>query len=152
MSLQIKKYVLGFAFHRDCVALIFKTKGPPYVIGTWNGIGGKIEAQDDSVVEAMAREFCEETGLFIGYDMWHHFATQRGISDDGNSYELHSFVAHLPNDQDFSAIHNTEGDGETVAWMDYSDDGFDALITPNLKWLIPLALDNTTSFLDIVEL
>jgi 8-oxo-dGTP pyrophosphatase MutT (NUDIX family) len=155
MTLQTKRYVLGFAFHRGNVALIFKTKGPSYVIGTWNGIGGKVEFTDLSIEDAMSREFFEETGMIVPSSHWHHFSTQRGVSDDVTNYYLHSLVTHLPDDQDFSEIKNTEGDGEIVRWMSYDDpetiDVFNSVITPNLKWMIPLALDHTTGFLNIEE-
>jgi 8-oxo-dGTP diphosphatase len=154
MTLQTKRYVLGFAFWREQVALIFKTKGPEYVIGTWNGIGGKIEA-DETGPDAMAREFFEETGVRIDSGFWYLFAAQRGKSWDGPEYELNCFVAHLPNDQDFTKIKNTEGAGEVVQWFIYDDyearDSFEDIITPNLKWLLPLALDHTTGFLEIRE-
>lgn len=146
----MKEYVLGFAFWRNHVALIWKTKGPQYVINTYNGIGGKVEAQDDGWIEgAMTREFAEETGLVISPDMWLHFATQNGTSWDGDKYKLHCLVTHLPKDEDFRNIENREGEGETVAWhsMLYEI----PRLTPNLKWLLPLALDETAGFLDITE-
>jgi 8-oxo-dGTP diphosphatase len=150
MTLQIKKYVLGFAFWRDCVALIYKTKGPSYVISTWNGIGGKVEEQDDGWIEgAMMREFAEETHLVIGPDLWKHFATQKGSSWDGGTYELHCLAAEIPNDFDAAYIKNTEGDGETVQWFQMHN--LPKNITPNLSWLLPLATDKTTGYLEITE-
>src|SRR4051812_25828831 len=98
MSLQIKKYVLGFAFWRNQVALIYKTKGPDYVIDTWNGIGGKIEEDDLFPEAAMCREFEEETGLYIHPEDWNLFATQTGKSWDGPDYQLNCLVTHLPYD------------------------------------------------------
>jgi 8-oxo-dGTP pyrophosphatase MutT (NUDIX family) len=152
MTLQIKKYVLGFAFWRDQVALIYKTKGPEYVIGTWNGIGGKIEDTDLSIYHAMSREFLEETGVPIIPGLWQHFATQSGLSWDAVGYELNCFRIFLNPDQEFFYhIVNTEGDGEEVAWWDYRDVNFDKFCTPNLQWIIPLALDKTTGFLEINE-
>lgn len=144
-----KQYVLGLAFWNYQVALIYKTKGPEYVIDTWNGIGGKIEEQDHNWSElAMSREFCEETGLFIGPDLWIRFATQTGKSWDGPDYELNCFAAFLPGDEPRPNIENTEGAGERVQWWSLNHlPG----ITPNLKWLIPLALDDTTGVLVIQE-
>jgi len=152
-----KKYVLGLAFWRDKgvnftfsgnkVALILKTKGPSYVIGRWNGVGGKIESYDTYPEFAMAREFKEETGLSTKAHQWLKFAVQRGTSDDGNDYELYCYKTYLDRDQDIT-IENTEGDGEIVEWFDLNNLPD---IVPNLKWIIPLALDDTTGFLEIRE-
>lgn len=146
MTLQTQHYVLGFAFWQNQVALIWKTKGPHYVIHTWNGIGGKIEAQDESVELAMMREFAEETHLVLGPDMWKHFATQ-----SGPGYILHCLMVDIPDDFDASHIVNTEDGDEDVMWAHLSDIA-DMTLTPNLAWLIPLALDQTTGFLEITEL
>jgi 8-oxo-dGTP diphosphatase len=56
-------YVLGFMFSPDRkrVALIRKTH-PEWQAGKWNGIGGHIEVGEDTI-EAMIREFREETGV-----------------------------------------------------------------------------------------
>ena len=151
MTLQIKKYVLGFAFWRDQVALIYKTKGPEYVLDTWNGIGGKIEA-DETGSAAMSREFFEETGLQIDSGRWGLFASQDGDSQDGSEYSLRMYSVHLPWEDDFTNIENTEGDGEIVNWtpVEYIRNGM-LKVPPNLNWIIPLALDGTTGFLDIRE-
>lgn len=61
------EYVLGFAFTPEWrVALIEKTH-PAWQAGKLNGIGGKIE-KGEGFVEAMRREFAEETG--VRYDAW----------------------------------------------------------------------------------
>lgn len=73
----LTKYVLGFAFddlHR--VALILKDK-PEWQKGKWNGIGGKVEG-DELDVEAMVREFREETGVVTTPSMWHYFGKMTG--------------------------------------------------------------------------
>lgn len=58
-------YVLGFAFDRalERVLLVEKQHGPPINIGKLNGVGGKIERGDQSIADAMQREFAEETGI-----------------------------------------------------------------------------------------
>lgn len=79
METTLKKYVLGIAFSRngEKIVLIQKNR-PDWQKGKYNGIGGKIEPEDQSPNDAMIREFKEETGVetFIGglYG-WHHFAT-----------------------------------------------------------------------------
>lgn len=78
----MKRYVLGFAVSvdKESVLLVKKTKGPEINLDKWNGIGGKVESTDSSALEAMHREWKEETtfdsdiwvptGAFVG-DLWH---------------------------------------------------------------------------------
>lgn len=68
-------YVLGFAFTPEVgmyrrVALIEKKK-PKWQEGRINGIGGKIEP-GETAVQAMSREFYEETSVFLGAEHWRH--------------------------------------------------------------------------------
>jgi len=66
----VKRYVLGFALtpEMDRVALIQKNR-PDWQAGKWNGIGGHIE-DGESPLEAMHREFQEETGVYIAKERW----------------------------------------------------------------------------------
>lgn len=56
-------YVLGFMFNpeRDKVVLIEKNR-PEWQAGKLNGVGGKVE-QGETPLQAMIREFYEETGI-----------------------------------------------------------------------------------------
>ena len=148
----MKKYVLGLAFWNDEVALIYKTKGPAYVIGTWNGIGGKIESYETYPEHAMVREFKEETGLQTAAHLWLPFAKQTGISEEPeSSYELNCLMYDFSDLLSRPEIKNDEGDGEVVEWFNYKDATFYEKVTPNLQWIIPLALYRTTGFLEITE-
>lgn len=70
------RYVLGFAFDDagEHVVLIKKTK-PAWQAGKFNGVGGKIEAQEFAF-EAMAREFEEEAGVYCA--KWVNYARMSG--------------------------------------------------------------------------
>lgn len=60
----MNKYVLGFAFDDlDRVALIQKER-PAWQAGKLNGVGGRIEGREE-VLDAMVREFHEETGVVL---------------------------------------------------------------------------------------
>ena len=67
------KYVLGFVFNEslDKIALIRKNR-PAWQKGLLNGIGGKIEA-DELTLDAMTREFEEETSCSIDNYKWFDF-------------------------------------------------------------------------------
>lgn len=59
----MKHFAIGFVFNKtkDKVLLIEKRK-PPWQAGHWNGPGGKIE-KDETPLQAINREFREETGI-----------------------------------------------------------------------------------------
>lgn len=66
-------YVLGFAFDESLshVVLLQKLK-PAWAAGMWNGLGGKIETQDQTPYHAMQREFMEECGVLIAAHEWQY--------------------------------------------------------------------------------
>jgi 8-oxo-dGTP diphosphatase len=70
------RYVLGFAFDSagDNVVLIKKTK-PAWQAGKYNGVGGKTET-GEAYMDAMAREFREETNVEWG--AWTYFCMMTG--------------------------------------------------------------------------
>jgi len=145
--MSVKRYVVGFAFWRDKVLLIHKKRGPEYVVGKMNGVGGKIEG-DESIISAMAREFGEETGVETWPSLWNHVATMYGNADEAYTYELNILYSFLPDLSEFDNIKNPEKGGEDLEWTPL--DGFEkTAIVENLKWIIPLCLDGTTPFLKI---
>lgn len=87
-------YVLGFMFNEDLskVALIRKNK-PTWQKGKLNGIGGKIERDrvsllEEMPVDAMVREFLEETGKKTLSTEWTQFASMLG-----QEWEVKCFVS-----------------------------------------------------------
>lgn len=75
----MKQYVLGLAFSRKGDKIVFVEKQKPeWQKGMYNGVGGKIEAEDASPIDAMVREFQEETGTITEQTMWKHFSTMEG--------------------------------------------------------------------------
>ena len=96
------KYVVGFAFSRygNNVALIEKRK-PEWQKGKLNGIGGKIE-DGEMHIDAMVREFKEETGVVTYPDVWTYLSQMRG-----KDYTLDVFKAFL-HPVEFRAIRSME--------------------------------------------
>lgn len=125
-------YVVGFAFFRFTysVSLIEKQK-PDWQRGKLNGIGGKIESTDRSPVDAMRREFAEETGVCI--DEWHHFHTMRF----GNGATVHCFTAWIP----AGKMPQTMEIERVLSCMIEPDGTLNTRgkIIPNLAWLVPMA-------------
>lgn len=128
------RWSCGFLFHEGPfglrVALIHKNHGPSVVVGKMNGIGGSIEF-GESAHEAMVREFKEEAGVLV--PQWREFCVLQ-VTSFGVVY-MH--VAHATHDQMLGVRTMTN---EPVRWVDL-DSLHGVPIVPNLRWLIPMALD-----------
>lgn len=126
-----KTYVVGFLFSEDCshVALIRKNR-PTWQAGKLNGIGGKIEEFDNSPLDAMRREFKEETGVDV--PIWNSFCTLEG--DESVIYCFKSFgdVYQVKTMED-----EVVGIWDVEKFFAY---GYESAV-PNLRWLIPMALE-----------
>lgn len=79
----MRQYCLGFRYDHDGVVLIRKSK-PAWQAGLYNGIGGTIQA-NEAPVDAMCREFHEETGILTAWHEWDHIGILRG----------HGWVMHV---------------------------------------------------------
>lgn len=135
------KYVVGFLFNDDLteVLLINKTK-PKWQNGKLNGVGGKIE-KDETKVEAMVREFQEETSVSSDSKDWHLFCS---LTEFQNSRDLHSVfcLRAVSNFHDLSNLDIKQTTEEKPEVFKVSEVSMSDRILPNLKWLIPLAIDS----------
>jgi 8-oxo-dGTP diphosphatase len=125
------KYVVGLVFDREekNVVLLEKQK-PEWQKGRLNGPGGKIE-ENEEPIEAMTREFLEETGLLIPQAQW-----ELVVLLQGEGFEAHFFTAR-------SGLANgvQTMEKETVYFASVENVLVSPLLMPNLKWIIPLAID-----------
>lgn len=68
----MEHYVVGFAFTQDLSEVILiKKNRPSWQVGLYNGIGGHIEP-GEYCIEAMLREFKEETSVATDARDWSH--------------------------------------------------------------------------------
>lgn len=82
----MKQYVLGFAFSRDKKDIILISKlRPDWQKGKLNGVGGKVEFEDISPIDAMYREFKEETGVECSRE-------PSALGDYNNSWQSFGFM------------------------------------------------------------
>lgn len=129
----MKSYVCGFMFSSDCsrVLLIEKNR-PNFQKGKLNGIGGKIEASDLTIVDAMIREFREETSIETTVDDWTKLAVLYGIDWIVSFFysfsEKHSLAQTTTDETIYSIRVNTLKTKNLMS---------------NLHVLIPLALDTS---------
>ncbi len=125
-------YVVGFLLGTtfDTVVLIRKAR-PLWQRGYFNGIGGHVESGEEPI-DAMRREFQEETGLVI--PDWQHYCnlTAPGY-EQGGVAEVHFFTANCPG---LVTLHKTTD--EPVEWISRHR-LHQYKVIPNLHWLIPMA-------------
>ncbi|HXI70278.1 MAG TPA: NUDIX domain-containing protein [Verrucomicrobiae bacterium] len=122
-----KKYVVGFLFDHilENVVLILKLR-PEWQLGKWNGVGGKIEA-DEKPLAAMRREFKEETGMFVAD--WREFCLMTG-----EGWQVHCFVAFSTDIRCVESMTDEPVQIHALSFVGCLQK------TPNVTWLIPMAL------------
>lgn len=128
-----QEYVAGFMLSYDLqnVALIKKNR-PKWQAGKLNGIGGHIEP-GETPVEAMAREFEEETGMKTNEALWFNYAK---IHEEGD-FTVHFFVTQ---GDLYNLMSKTDEQVSIIQTIALNE--FDTI--ENLPWLIPLAIDHIT--------
>lgn len=130
MTQYPNKYVVGFLFNQEMnkVVLIQKNR-PEWQKGLLNGVGGKVE-RSETFEEAMYREFKEETGLVT--NRWDNFAV---VAEEGD-YAVYFFCT-----TDYDADKATTQTDEEIFFIPVEDISNMPNIIPNLRWLIPMAID-----------
>lgn len=136
-------YVVGFMFDEPMrqVVLIEKQSGPECVIGKWNGIGGKIESWElphgdcdgETPLDAVCREFHEETGIHTPDEIWQLFTQLRGPD-----FVVHCFWAA---DNYCTNKARTKTDEEVKLFNAENLTGL--ALCPCVGWWIPFLRDRT---------
>jgi 8-oxo-dGTP diphosphatase len=141
---DMKEYVVGFLFDSrgERVVLIRKNR-PDWQKGKVNGVGGKIEP-NETPMAAMIREFREETGVETTSLDWENF---------GSMWDFHEFEIA------FYRAFNSELLAQTKTCTDEFIEKWDVesvtaifhrnQIVPNLRWLVPLALEKNQIYADL---
>lgn len=135
-STGVTEFVVGFAMDDyGRVALIEKNR-PAWQAGKLNGIGGHVEDFDESHLDAMRREFWEETGLFV--NDWDLIVTMRFPG------AVISFFRSWITPKEMESL-KTMTD-EEVRYCSINSVILREDIIPNLSWLIPLAWYQADSY------
>jgi len=121
---------LHFDLSRQFVAMVHKLSGPQCVIGNWNGVGGKVDPGEEPL-DAMVREFGEETGLATFPQDWHPFAEL-----NANHYDLFFFWAAS------SAVFQCRTmEKEPIKVWAVADLLGESNVMHNMRWMIPFLQD-----------
>jgi 8-oxo-dGTP diphosphatase len=113
------------------VALI-KKNHPPWQAGKLNGIGGKIDGEE-TAEQAMVREFKEETGTRTLEKDWRQFCV---MNCTGTNIYCFTAVGDIYKLRNVTAEHIEIRNVEIMGCYN---------VIPNLRWLIPMALDHAVS-------
>ena len=126
----MNKMVCGFMFSEDglSVALIRKNR-PEWQAGKYNGIGGHIE-EGELYIEAIRREFEEET--LLKYDGWELFTMGESSTARVGFYRAFTDSVNF--------VQSATDEKVKIFKLSELPDK----LVPNLRWLIPLALDKST--------
>lgn len=136
--------VVGFAFSDDLrTVLLIRKRRPASQAGKLNGVGGKLEP-GESFIDAMVREFHEESGIVTGPGDWTHFATL-----DAPRWKVAFFKAVLPL---YSLVRAANGPVLTHERLELH--GLVGLreqdTMRNLRWMVPFCLDGSPYRLPIL--
>ncbi len=126
------EYVAGFYFNEDFsqVALIQKQR-PSWQKGKLNAIGGKIE-DGEAPKDAMVREFKEESGVDTNTSKWVEF-----LELSGYDFKVYFYKTVGPN------INELIGQEDELIYKCYVNTFGNQDVIPNLRWIIPMALENS---------
>lgn len=131
---DFEKYTVAFVFDASLTKVLLVHKGSPeWQRGKSNGIGGKYE-EGENGAQCITRETREESALVIAEDAWLRIGT---ISQERGNVGVYTAVYKGPLTD---AVKNHH---EEVEWFDA--DALPANIMPNLRWLVPMALEKLTS-------
>lgn len=130
-------YVLGFAFYRnpecDARVVLVRKKRPDWQMNCLNGVGGKVETKE-STIEAMVREFQQETGVRVDANRWVHFATLAWAKA-----QVYCYTVDLKHEEKVATTTDEEVVVDAVGDVLIARTG----LVMGCRWLIPLALDKT---------
>ena len=134
------QYVLGFAFSEDgSQVLLINKNRPDWQAGKLNGIGGKVE-NNEAIIDAMVREFREETTLNTTPGCWQLFLKMNSLHDNTEVY------CYRMSD-DF--IQHAESVTDEPVGVYLTDEAHQLHTLPSVRILLPMALDNNLEYSEI---
>lgn len=138
-----RQFVVGFMFDTlepHANVLLCKKQRPKWQAGKLNGIGGEVK-QGESIIQAMIREFREETG--VRFDGWMYFCKMRYIEQE----TIHFFYGVG------SVIHDckTKTDELLVTQRVRDLAAYNDGCVSDLRWLIPMAFGMTKENCEYIE-
>lgn len=128
------QYTVAFIFSRSPAGklkvLLIRKNRPDWQAGKLNGVGGKVEESDPCPLMGCAREIAEETGMKRSVPLEYVANLQ------GKSCEIW-FFAFEETWKNFTSARALTDEALEI----HNVDDLPPEVVPNLRWLIPLALN-----------
>lgn len=125
------KYVVGFLFDKSLnLVVLIEKQSPEWQKDKWNGVGGKIEA-DETPLDAMIREFKEEAGMDV--TDWKQYCTIHG-----HNSEIHFFYS-VHTAEHLMGV-KTMTKEQLGIWSLARVSMWNFPLLPNIRWILPMAL------------
>lgn len=145
---ETKYYVLGFAFNTEKTEVVLiKKNRPNWQKDKYNGVGGKVE-KDEPHMNAMIREFREETGVETDSNDWESIATMTFGEDIlGGSAEVSVYVSN----GDYIAYNASTKTDELISVIPVKELS-ELPVCPNVPLLIQLCLQKEFNWITLHQL
>ncbi|MBU1141477.1 MAG: 8-oxo-dGTP diphosphatase [Firmicutes bacterium] len=138
------QYTLGFIRRNNEILMVNREKSPWK--GAWNGVGGKIDSDEDEV-SCIQREIQEETGISVTIEQIHDKGILTWNSFDALGKGLHLFLIDLPDYFEYSTPRKiNEGilDWKKIEWInDFENQG----VAHNIPYFLPTVLNEDNRYL-----
>lgn len=133
----MSRYVLGFRYCESDGVLLIQKNRPEWQAGLWNGLGGKIN-DGERPIDAMVREFNEESGLSTTEDEWREVVLLAG----DNHWAMYVFVS-------VGAISGYRTECDEGVLMAYRRGDLPSSIEQTADWLLRLCFDVSLSNVEL---
>lgn len=134
-------YVLGIVLDYDMKhILLMEKKRPSWQVGKFNGLGGKIE-KNEIAIDAMIREFKEETGLDSAYFNWvhvGHVTRPATFNLEGMSYRMDIFAMTMSL-EDLREAENNSPTDERLYCIPLNRQVLQNIGVDGLSWIVSAA-------------
>lgn len=136
MIIFMYTYTICFIKQRNRILLLNREK--PRWMGSWNGIGGKIE-EGETPTECVLREVYEETEIKL--DNIIYKGTINRIYNNSQEGEIHAFIADLSDDYVYNTPRqSSEGiiDWKSISWILHPEN---TGVATNIPKFLPIMLE-----------
>lgn len=146
----MQEYTCGFVIDRGSSAVLLVRKSKPdWQAGKLNGVGGKLE-RHESVISGMEREWAEESGD-LAMLQWEPFCR---LNFPNEVVHFLRATNHVISGQICNDVNDV---GEELAWYPFRHPDLRCLtqrddIIPNLRWILPLAFEDSRVKTAVVEM
>lgn len=144
----IKNVTLCFLIEEASNRILLGRKKYGEAQGKVNGFGGKVEASDLTITDALIREFYEETGAKVIKPRLKSIINFHNIDTSTNSNELWRAFVYIANEWEGEPKESNE---MTVEWIDKESIPFNEMWENDKLWF-NIVMSDKLSEIDLIEI